>query len=223
MRTDVRSDEVIKRDIIDEMYWDHRIDSSDVNIEVNDGEVILTGTVPSYTARTAAVNDSWMIDGVTRVTNLLTVKFPESFTIPSDEEIKTNADRALAWNPDVYSLDIIVDVTDGIVRLEGTVDSYWKRWKSEDLVSDLKGVIDVENHLSVVPTDDFLDKEIAQDIEAALERNSYVDAEKVTVKVNDGEVILTGTVPTYYAQNKAYSAAAFTPGVKDIENEVVIA
>jgi len=121
-----------------------------------------------------------------------------------------------------HSLDILVNVTAGIIKLEGTVDSYWKRWKAEDLISDLRGVIDVENHLAVVPTDEFIDKEIAKDIEDALKRNTYVNAENITVKVSDGEVLLTGTVPTYYAHNKAYSAAAFTPGVKDIDNKVLI-
>ncbi len=107
------------------------------------------------------------------------------------------------------------------MRLEGNVDSYWKRWKAEDLISELIGVIDVENHLTIVPTDDFMDKEIAKDIEKALDRNLYVDAENITVKVNQGEVTLTGTTPTNYARSKAFSAAAFTPGVIDVENEII--
>lgn len=218
----MRSDEIIKRDIVDEMYWDYRVDSSDVNVEVSNGKVTLSGTVPSYTARLASADDSYLIDGVRTVINLLTVKFPETATVPTDEEIRTSAERVLAWNPDVYSLDILVNVNAGVIKLEGTVDSYWKRWKAEDLISDLRGVIDVENHLAVVPTDDFIDKEIARDIEDALERNTYVNAENITVKVSDGEVLLTGTVPTYYAHNKAYTAAAFTPGVKEIDNEVLI-
>lgn len=217
-----RSDEAIKRDIMDEMYWDYRVDAADVKVEVDDGKVTLSGTVPSYTARIAAENDSWMIRDVKDVANRLRVKFPKTFTVPSDEEIRTNATRALAWNPDVYSLDIVVSVTAGMVKLEGTVDSYWKRWKAEDLVSDLRGVIDVENHLAVVPSDEFVDKEIAKDIEDALDRNIYVDAESITVKVENGKATLTGTVPTYYSRNKAYSSAAFTPGVTEVENEVVI-
>jgi len=218
----IRTDEAIKRDLIDELYWDYRVDASNVKAEVSDGKVTLSGTVPSYSARSAAVTAAWGIDGVNEVTNLLTVQFPPTFVVPTDAEIKTSADRTLAWNPDVYSTDIDVTVTGGVVRLEGTVDDYWKRWKAEDLVSNLKGVIDVENHLTVVPSKSFLDKDIAKDIEAALERNLYVDAEKVTVEVEDGNVTLTGTLPSYYARSRAYDAAAFTPGVLKVDNHIVV-
>lgn len=217
-----RSDEVIKRDILDEMYWDHRVDTSEVKVQVEGGKAILSGTVPSYSAKIAAENDCWMIRDVNAVNNQLFVKFPETYAPPSDDEVQTNAMHALAWNPDVYSLDIFVSVESGVVKLEGTVDSYWKHQKAEDLVSELRGVIDVENLLTVVPSGDFMDKEIARDIENALERNIYVDAEEITVSVEDGIATLSGTVPTNYSHNKAYSSAAFTPGVVEVEDELVI-
>jgi len=219
----IRTDQEIKRDLIDELYWDYRVDASDVKAEVSDGKVTLTGTVPSYSARSAAAAAAWGIDGVGGVTNLLTVRFPPTYVVPTDAEIKTSAERTLAWNPDVYSADIDVTVSGGVVRLEGTADAYWKRWKAEDLVSNLNGVVDVENHLAVVPSENFIDRDIAQDIEAALERNQYINAENVTVKVEDGEVTLTGTVSSYYARGKACDAAAFTPGVLTVDNHIVVA
>jgi osmotically-inducible protein OsmY len=218
----IRTGEEIKRDLVDELYWDHRVDASDVKAEVSQGKVTLTGTVPSYSARSAAANDAWGIDGVDEVTNLLSVRFPPTYAIPTDAEIETSVDRTLAWNPDVHSVDIDVAVTGGVVRLEGTVDAYWQQRKAEDLISNLRGVVDVENHLAVVPSESFLDKDIAKDIEAALERNLYVDAEDVTVKVEHGNVTLTGTVPSHYARGRAYDAAAFTPGVLKVDNHIVV-
>ena len=217
-----RLDENIKADLVDELYWDDKVDASDVKVEVSDGKVILSGTVPNYSARTAALNDAWMIDGVIEVHNFLIVQLPSTFTIPSDAEIESGADLTLDWNPVIDTDDIDVSVADGVVRLDGSVDAYWKRWKAEDLVSDLKGVIDVENHLTVVPEGDFLARDIASDIESALERNLYVDAEKVTVKVEDGKATLTGTVPSYYARGRAYSAAAYTPGVVEVDNNILV-
>jgi osmotically-inducible protein OsmY len=218
----IRTDQTIKKDLIDELYWDYRVDASDVKAEVSDGKVILTGAVPSYSARSAAATAAWGIDGVSGVTNLLTVRFPPTYVVPTDAEIKISAERTLAWNPDVYSADIKVTVLAGVVRLEGTVDAYWKQWKAEDLVSNLNGVVNVENHLAVVPSESFLDKDIAKDIEAALERNQYVDAENVTVQVEDGKVTLTGTASSYYARGKAYDAAAFTPGVLEVDNHIIV-
>jgi osmotically-inducible protein OsmY len=218
----IRTDQAIKKALIDELYWDHRVDASDVKAEVSNGKVTLTGTVPSYSARTAAANAAWAIDGVSVVTNLLSVRFPPAFSVPTDAEIKTSAGSTLAWNPEVYSADIDVTVTDGVVRLEGTVDAYWKQWKAEDLVSNLRGVTEVENYLAVVPSDSFVDKDIARSIEAAFQRSMYVNAEDVTVKVENGKVTLTGTVSSYHARGRAYEVAALSSGVIAVDNHIVV-
>jgi len=43
-----RSDEVIKKDVVDELYWDNRIDASKVTATVNDGAVTLAGAGPRH-------------------------------------------------------------------------------------------------------------------------------------------------------------------------------
>jgi osmotically-inducible protein OsmY len=218
-----RTDQQIKRDIVTELKWDHRVDASDISVNVANGVVTLTGSVPSYTARNFATSDAWGIAGVKRVNNLLTVTFPAGVTVPTDSQIKSSVDSTLTWNPDINNVNIDITVVKGTVTLEGTVDDYWQKWKAEDLVSDLSGVITVENHLTVVPTEDFVDQDIAEDIEAALERNLYVESEDVTVKVENGEATLTGTLPSYYARQRAYSAAANTLGVVNVNNNIVVA
>lgn len=217
-----RTNEMVKRDVVEELFWDYRVDAANVNVQVDDGEVKMTGAVPGYTAWNAASEAAWSVDGVQTVTNQLDIEFPSDYQVPTDEEIKTNAEWTLSWNPDVNSLDIQVTVTNGEVKLEGTVDVYWKVWKAEQLVSNLCGVTAVENHLAVTPGDGILDKDIAKDIESALERNLYVDAEKVTVIVKNGKVTLTGTVPTYYARGRAYQAAALTLGVTEVQNNILV-
>ena len=218
----IRTDEQIKKDVIDQLASDYRVSAADVDVKVSDGKVTLTGTVPTYTARTAANTDAWATTGVKGVTNLLTVRFPTTFTVPTDTEIEGHIKDRLAGNPDVYSVDIDVSVENGVATLEGTVDAYWKKWRAEDLASDVRGVVNVQNHLAVVPSETYIDKDIAQEIEDALERNVYVDAEKVTVKVENGDVTLTGTVPTYYAKGQAYLAAVNTLGVTGVDNNTVV-
>jgi osmotically-inducible protein OsmY len=218
-----RTDEQVKKAVVDHLYWDSSVDASGIKVEVSEGKITLTGIVPSHRMMLAAVEDAWSVVGVKEVDNLLIVRFQASFTPPSDAEIQRNAKNVLAWNPDVYSYDINVSVTGGMVTIEGTVDVYWKRWKVENLISNLSGVIGVENHLAVVPTASIVDKEIAKYIEAALNRNVYVFAEDIAVKVEHGKVSLAGTVPTWYARWQAFDAAALTPGVTHIDNKLVIA
>ena len=40
------TDEDIKKDVVDELDWDSRIDASDIFVEVENGEVLLSGTAP---------------------------------------------------------------------------------------------------------------------------------------------------------------------------------
>jgi osmotically-inducible protein OsmY len=223
MVTTIKTDAQIEQDIRQELIWDDRVDDLDIEVSVVNGVATLTGTVPNYTQRSLAAMDAWKIDGVKNVTNLLDVTYPTTVTVPTDAEIKGNAESTLIWNSTVDSTDIDVSVTNGTVTLEGSVPTYWQHRLAEDLVAGLTGVVMVENHLTVVPTEDFEDEVIAQDVEDALERNLYVVAENITVEVSDGTVTLTGTVPTYNARAEAFNAAASTPGVVMVHNNTVVA
>jgi hyperosmotically inducible protein len=69
----IRKGEEIKRDLIDELYWDYRVDASDVKAGVSDGKVTLTGTVPSYYARGRAHDSAAYTLGVLEVDNQIVV------------------------------------------------------------------------------------------------------------------------------------------------------
>lgn len=73
-----------------------------------------------------------------------------------------------------------------------------------------------------VPTDDYVDKAIAQDIVDSLERRFTVDAENVNVTVKNGIVTLTGTVGDYTAYASAENAAELTAGVIDVDNKLYV-
>jgi len=53
MAQPIKTDAQIQHDVLDELKWDTRVKETDVGVEVNDGIVTLTGTVDSWTARTA--------------------------------------------------------------------------------------------------------------------------------------------------------------------------
>jgi len=216
----MKSDELIKKEVTDELYWDSRIDASKIDVEVSEGTVTLKGTVPSYNAYLAAGNDAWSISGVAMVENKIKVK--PTLEVPSDEQVNSNAENVLDWNPSVDASDIDVSVTAGNLTLEGSVDSYWKLSYAADLVSGLTGVLTITNKLSVVPTKDYVDQEIAKDITNAMDRNINLDVEDVDVKVENGQVTLSGTVQDWSAYSAAYNAAAYTAGVVEIDDKLTI-
>ncbi len=217
-----RMDEDIKKDIIDQLYWDARVDASEVSVEVSNGTVTLRGNVPTFLARSAAFEDAWAVLGVTDVRNQTIVKYPPTIELPVDEDIKTDVERVLSANPNIDVKDILVTVDAGTVTLEGTVEAYWKKVYAEELIGDLPGVIDIRNNLGVVYSQEVTDKVIAEDVISALERNILVEAEDVNVTVSDGIVTLSGNVTTWAGRRAAEEAALYTLGVKDVQNRIAV-
>lgn len=217
------SDEQIKKDVVDQVYWDGRVDASKVNVDVRDGVVDLKGKVPDYSAFHAAEEDAWSIPKVIGVNNLLVVEYPGRVNIPSDEEIKKNINNMLLLNSYIDEANIDVSVQEGIVKLEGTVDSLWKKIRVEEIAYDMRGVLEVTNELAVVPTKDIVDQVIAEDIVRALERNAFVDADSVDVEVKNGKVTLSGEVTDWTAYRVAIDTARNTAGVTGINNNLLIA
>ncbi|RPJ52864.1 MAG: BON domain-containing protein, partial [Methanobacteriota archaeon] len=211
--TMVLSDEEIKKQVVDEMFWDTRVDASKVLVRVDNGRVTLTGTVPSYIARTRASSDAWNVSDVVWVENNIAVLPLPSVRIVGDEIIRQSVLNALADDPDLDMTDIRISVSDAIVTLEGSVDEFWKRSEAERIACRARGVCDIVNKLTVVPTMSVADKAIADDVRAAIERNSNVNIEDVTINVSDGVVTLSGSVPNWVARRAAVDAAEFTRGV----------
>jgi osmotically-inducible protein OsmY len=218
----MRNDEEIKVDVAKQLKWDARIDASDVSIRVDNGNVEMEGNVPTMTAKSAAFDDAYLVDGVLSVSNSLDVEIPASKTTPTDAEIRDNTVTALSINSDVESYKIDITVDQGWVTLEGTVNAYWEKVSAENEVLDVNGVLGVSNNLGVVPTESYLDENIAEDIISALERNVHVNADDIDVKVEDGKVTLDGTVKTYTAKNAAFDSTLYTPGVITVNNRIIV-
>ncbi|SMH48507.1 BON domain-containing protein [Azospirillum agricola] len=64
-----RSDERIREDIIDRLTDDPRIDATDIDVSVAQGEVTLAGTVEDRAARHRAEDIAEAVSGVTHVQN----------------------------------------------------------------------------------------------------------------------------------------------------------
>lgn len=64
------------------------------------------------------------------------------------------------------------------------------------------------------------DERIKDDINDRLTDHAYLDASDIEVEVNEGEVILTGTVATRYAKRMAEDIADDVSGVSNVENRL---
>jgi osmotically-inducible protein OsmY len=211
----------IKQRVVQQLYWDDRIDTSDITVEVQDRKVILKGTVGSYLAHEAAETTTSRVRDVELIDNHLKVKYSHAPPL-TDSDLESRANELLEWNPEIDTTKIQATVKNRIASLKGSVDSYWKRTTAMQLISRIAGIEQIRDQIAVVPTEASSDEAIAKVILAALDRNSLVNVEYVTITVKDGVVTLEGIVPHYEAYQATLNTAELTRGVVDIKNNLKI-
>lgn len=214
----VLDDEQIEEAVEDALVYDPRVKWFKPEVEVRDGLVTLTGTVGDLAARRAAEETAKNTIGVWRVRNLLRVR-PEK--LPADNEITDRVQNALARDPYVERYQIEVDTVNGLVYLSGTVDSAFERNQAEMIAENVGGVVDVNNNLLIsdVAGPYKSDWEIREDIQDQLWWSPFVDADKITVMVNEGVATLTGTVEDW-SEYRAATRNAWEGGAAVVRNRL---
>lgn len=222
MAVPTRSSEQIREDIVRHLQWDSRVDASQITVRVSGSDVILEGTVLSSLARKAAEMDAWTTVGVRFVDNRLTVRVDGARRPPSDAEIGENVERNLRANPNLDISGLQVSLVNGVVTIEGSVESYWAKILAEELAGDVTGVVGVTNKVSVVPTHDIVDDAIADAVVSSLDRRPAVNVDSIDVQVENGVVTLSGHVPSWMGLQDALNAARHTVGVTNVVNHLII-
>lgn len=217
----MQHDNQIKELIMKRLEFDSRIDSSQVDIEVSGGHVRLTGTIPSLAQKRELSLIVWTIRSVGTVSNQLEISSTPEKKIPTDEELLANVKMAIKINSETSQIDPHISVEDSVVTVSGAVDSLEKAKKVESIISDLSGVRDVINLLTVVPTHDVSDEIIANAIVESFKHNPEIIEAKLDVIVEEGIVTLQGRVLSAKTALQAYDSVSRVIGVKDIHNEII--
>ncbi|HON38696.1 MAG: BON domain-containing protein [Desulfomonilia bacterium] len=222
-RTVIRGPEQIRIDVIFRLMEDSRIDESSIHVDALGGNIILTGRVPSDSARVQAENDAYAVSGVRYVDNRLTITLPSSIRDQTDADIASAVIGGLHLSPNIDSAQINVSVNEGLVRLEGYVESSWAKAKAGELASEVPGVSGVHNLLTVKPAEILTDETIERDIINALQKGTSIDTSAMTVRVENGVASLRGTIFDVRDYDTAEELVRHTAGVLDVINELVIA
>ena len=215
----MRSDNDIRRDVEDELRWDPDIDATDIAVSVHNGVVTLSGFVRSYMQKYQAEADVKRVAGVVAVANDVEIRLPEIDERPDPEIARDAIARIKSELPYAWER-IRVVVKNGWLTLEGEVEWNYQRERAEEAVRRVRGIKGVTNSIEVKPR--AAPMEIRRKIEEALRRAAELDANRITVETNGGEVILRGAVRSWAERQEAERAAWLAPGVTKVDNRIIV-
>ncbi|WP_413164739.1 BON domain-containing protein [Capilliphycus salinus ALCB114379] len=238
-------DTEIRDAVKDALLYDPRVAAYNLNVAVDEGAVTLSGTVDNLKAKRAAAQDARNTTGVWRVETNINVQPQGEIT---DNQIVNNVTARLQRDPYVNRQEIGVTAEEGIVRLNGSVDSYFEKWQAGDVAASAGGVTGVINELEVdysLPADetsfydwdpihedydynydnsifsDRSDEAIATAIDAQLLWSPFVDEQEVEVSVKDGVARLEGSVDSWYERAQA-TEEAYEGGAVTVINDLEV-
>jgi len=141
-----------------------------------------------------------------------------------DRELQRAADavRTEARLPESVTLKI----KDQHITLEGEVEDYNERVRSEQVISTLPGIKGITNRIRVKSAAGQVTAspdEIGSRIRDSLVRRAELDGRRIRVLVNNSRVILEGTVQSPAEASEAENVAWNVPGVVEVENRLKIA
>ena len=141
-----------------------------------------------------------------------------------DRELQINVLDELRWEPGVNATNIGATVKDGVVTIEGTVDSFAAKWAAERAMKRLPGVkaLAIELDVKVPGSRERTDADIARAAENALEWDVWVPRDRIKVTVENGCVSLEGEVESQYQRSSAEQAVHRLAGLKAIFNQITV-
>ncbi len=215
----MKTDDQIKRNVMDELLWEPVLLSSEIGVAVKNGIVTLSGIVNTYDKKLSAEKATKRVAGVKAVALDIQVGISPKYA-KSDTEIAEAVLDALKWHTAIQENKIKIKVEDAVVILEGTVEWEFQRSNARHAIENLSGVKSVINLITVKPTKTAQDLE--KKISIAFHRSATLDSGKIAVKVIGDKVILNGTVRSLVESDDAKDAAWSAPGVLSVENNLVV-
>jgi len=146
------SDTEIARAVVNALDWNASVPRGHVKVVVSHGWVNLEGTVRFHYERVAAEYAVRGLIGVKGVTNLISVKPPQT----SPKDIKHRIEQAFERAADLDAEMISVEAKDGKVILRGTVDSWAEREQAELAAWAAPGVSRVENEILIASDEEIV-------------------------------------------------------------------
>lgn len=193
---------------------------SPITLAFEDGIMTLEGEVENIREKKLALERIAALPGVDGIVDRLHIHPGERL---GDDEIRDHFIEHLMLEQALHGQKIDVEVINGIITLNGSVPSLSHKRLAGVLAWWTRGRRDVINGLEVVPPQEDSADEIADAVRLVLEKDPYVNADRIRVGARESVVSLAGSVPTDTERDMAEFDAWYVFGVDGVINRLEVA
>ena len=142
----------------------------------------------------------------------------------TDMQLQKDVMDELKWEPSVNATHIGVEVEDGVVTLDGHVDSFCEKWQAEKVAQRVSGVraLAVNIEVKLLGSSVRSDSDIASAAEKMIHWTNFGHANAVKVMVEKGWVTVMGVVEWRFQRDNISKMLRHLLGVVGISNQVAI-
>ena len=144
-------DDALIKTVIKNTYFDQSGNLFfNVDVEVSQGRVLLTGTVENMDLKIEATRIAWGVEDVKTVINELQISNSDNiFNFADDLVISTKVSGRLILEEEVNSLNYNIETVNKVVYIIGIANSDDEQKKVIDIASDVYGVEGVIDYITV--------------------------------------------------------------------------
>lgn len=212
-----------------------------IRLSFSADDLVLEGETENIAAKKLALELAGAEVSTARIVDRLRVAPAERM---GDAEIRDHVCKVLIQEPalDTYTIrarrkdemeifrqsavepagDIRVEVEDGVVILNGHVPSLSHKRLAGVLAWWVPGSRDVINGLEEVPPEEDNDDEVTDAVRLVLEKDPFVDADRIRVSARNYTVTLEGLVQNQEIKEMAEFDAWYVFGVDNVANQLVV-
>ncbi len=241
------TDREVREDVLRAFAYDPRVMSTDVQVSVRQHVVTLAGAVPTLKAREEAVQVARNTGGVAKVIDRIAVKPPGA---RADSDVASDINVAFGTSASLAGSRLAASVHGGRASLTGVVRDAYQKWLAGDLAARTPGVVEVEDRIAIAgasgppaqatyyfsnarantpwfrgpaagPPSAQSDAELLAAVKRHLAVEHLTSPGGIAVSVQDGVVILQGTVASYLQKGTAEDSA-YEAGAREIDNRLEV-
>ena len=144
-------DDALIKTVIKNTYFDQSGNLFfNVDVEVSQGRVLLTGTVENMDLKIEATRIAWGVEDVKTVINELQISNSDNiFNFADDLVISTKVSGRLILEEEVNSLNYNIETVNKVVYIIGIANSDDEQKKVIDIASDVYGVEGVIDYITI--------------------------------------------------------------------------